>query len=181
MLNFYLSILNTEEEKTEFERLYHTHKSTMYNIAYSKLNNSYDAEDAVSEAFLRCAKNFSRILEISCNKRGAFLDVIVKNVAIDMFKKKCNAPDDIEDYPYIADEAPDTEEKAVGNISRCELVRRIKEMPEVLRDTLSLSAFCNMTNKEIADFLDVSENTVAQRLFRARKIMSEYIENKERL
>lgn len=172
MLNFYLSILNTEEEKTEFERLYHAQKNTMYHIAYSKLQNSHDAEDAVSEAFLRCANNFSRILEIPCNKRGAFLDVIVRNVAIDMFKKNCNAPDDIEDYAFVADKTPDTENMAIGNISRDELVERIREMPEALRDTLSLSAFCDMTNKEIADFLGVSENTVAQRLFRARKVIS---------
>lgn len=175
MLNFYLSILSTDEEKTEFERLYHAQKNIMYHIAYSKLNNSHDAEDAVSEAFLRCAKKFSRIMEIPCNKRGAFLDVIVRNVAVDMFKKNCNAPDDIEDYTFVADKTPDTEDMAIGNISRDELVERIREMPEVLRDTLTLSSFCNMTNKEIADFLGVSENTVAQRLFRARKIIAEEI------
>lgn len=173
MLSFYLSILNNEEEKNEFERLYNAQKNVMYHIAYSKLGNSHDAEDAVSEAFLRCAKNFSRILEIPCNKRGAFLDVIVRNVAVDMFKRNCNAPDDIEDYAFTADKAPDTEDTAVGNISRDELVEKIKEMPETLRDTLSLSAFCNMTNKEIAGFLGISENTVAQRLFRARKIIAD--------
>ncbi len=175
MLNFYLSILSTAEEKSEFERLYHAQKNVMYHIAYSKLQNVHDAEDAVSEAFLRCAKNFSRIMEIPCNKRGAFLDVIVRNVAIDMFKKKIGAPDDIEDYAFTADNAPDTEEAALGNISRDELVEKIKAMPETLRDTLSLSAFADMTNKEIADFLGVSENTVAQRLFRARKIIGEQI------
>lgn len=175
MLNFYLSILNTDEEKSEFERLYHSQKNVMYHIAYSKLGNSYDAEDAVSETFLRCAKNFSRILEIPCNKRGAFLDVIVRNVAIDMFKRNCNAPDDIEDYSFMADKAPDTAETALGNISRDELIEKIKGMPEALRDTLSMSVFCDMTNKEIADFLGVSENTVAQRLFRARKIIAEKI------
>lgn len=173
MLSFYLSILDTEEEKTEFERLYNAQRNVMYHIAYSKLSNAHDAEDAVSEAFLRCAKNFSRILEVPCNKRGAFLDVIVRNVAIDMFKKNCSAPDDIDDYSFMADKAPDTEETAVGNISRDELIEKIRAMPETLRDTLSLSAFCDMTNKEIADFLGVSENTVAQRLFRARKIISE--------
>lgn len=173
MLSFYLSILDTEEEKTEFERLYNAQRNVMYHIAYSKLSNAHDAEDAVSEAFLRCAKNFSRILEVPCNKRGAFLDVIVRNVAIDMFKKNCSAPDDIDDYSLMADKAPDTEETAVGNISRDELIEKIRAMPETLRDTLSLSAFCDMTNKEIADFLGVSENTVAQRLFRARKIISE--------
>ena len=175
MLNFYLSILSTDEEKSEFEHLYHAQKNIMYHIAYAKLNNSHDAEDAVHEAFLRCAKNFSRIMEIPCNKRGAFLDVIVRNVAIDMFKRNCNAPDDIEDYAFAADNVPQTEDIAIGNISRDELLKRIKEMPETLRDTLSLSAFCDMTNKEIADFLGISENTVAQRLFRARKIIAEEI------
>ncbi len=178
MLNFYLSILSTDEEKNEFERLYHAQKNIMYHIANSKLNNSHDAEDAVHEAYLRCAKNFSRIMEIPCNKRGAFLDVIVRNVAVDMFKKKCNAPDDIEDYAFVTDKTPPTEDTAIGNISHDELVKIIKEMPETLRDTLSLSAFCDMTNKEIADFLGVSENTVAQRLFRARKIIAEEIKRR---
>lgn len=177
MLNIYLSMLNNAEEQTEFERLYLKHRSKMYHIALSKLNNNTDAEDAVHEAFLRAAKNFQRIMKIPCNKRGAFLDVIVRNVAVDMFKARTKQGDslDDEDAPMPVDTATPVDEAALGAISAEELMSFISTLPEALRDVLTLSAFSDMSNKEIAAFLGISENHAAVRLFRARKAVAEFI------
>ncbi len=55
MLQIYLSMLETDEERSEFQRLYETYSQQMIRIAISKVNNRNDAEDAVHEAFLRIA------------------------------------------------------------------------------------------------------------------------------
>lgn len=47
----YLALIEGEEEKRKFGRLYHNYMQTMYYIAYQILKNKYAAEDAVHQAF----------------------------------------------------------------------------------------------------------------------------------
>lgn len=53
MLLFYLSLLDTEEEKTKFERLYYEYRAVMKYKALEILKDEYLAEDAVHEAFIK--------------------------------------------------------------------------------------------------------------------------------
>lgn len=53
MLAFYLSFLETEEEKNKFIRLYEEYRNLMLNTASRKIKDPYAAEDAVHEAFPR--------------------------------------------------------------------------------------------------------------------------------
>lgn len=57
MLSFYLSMVETDEERDLVTRLYYTYERMMYKIALGILKNPHDAEDAVSEAFIRLIKN----------------------------------------------------------------------------------------------------------------------------
>lgn len=52
MLGFYLALLDTAEEKSRFEELYLLYRQDMYKTAYSILQDSFEAEDVVHEAFL---------------------------------------------------------------------------------------------------------------------------------
>ena len=61
---FFLTLLDTEEEKKKFIELYDTYKDLLYWIAFSKVNNIEDAEDCVQETFFYVAKNFNKIGEI---------------------------------------------------------------------------------------------------------------------
>lgn len=47
MISFYLSLLDTPEEKSMFEQLYRLYRQDMYKRAYGILKNKYDTEDAV--------------------------------------------------------------------------------------------------------------------------------------
>lgn len=51
MLMIYLSLLDTDEEKSTFEALYYEHRIQMYHIAYGILKDEQLSEDAVHEAF----------------------------------------------------------------------------------------------------------------------------------
>lgn len=55
MLAIYLSMLETNEEKNQFEQLYIKYKQDMYAVAYGILKNKEDAEDAVHQSFLKIA------------------------------------------------------------------------------------------------------------------------------
>ena len=68
MLQFYLQLLETEEELQKFTQLYETYRKLMHWTAEGILHDEHLAEDAVHEAFLRIIQNFHQIREIPCPK-----------------------------------------------------------------------------------------------------------------
>lgn len=61
MLSFYLSIIESEDEKTSFEKIYCTNKQAMYHKAYHILQDISLSEDAVHDAFVILANNMKKI------------------------------------------------------------------------------------------------------------------------
>ena len=58
MLNIFLSLIDSDEDKAKFSNLYEQYKNLMFYIARDILKDEHLAEDAVQEAFIRIAKNF---------------------------------------------------------------------------------------------------------------------------
>lgn len=174
MLGF-TAVLGTEREKTDFLRLYEENKDKMYYIAYTKLGNRFDAEDAVYEAFARAAGNFGKILEIAPGKRGAYLDIIVRNVAVDMLRRRKKQAPSVENDDEFSLCAVSLEDEVVGKIGEERLMDFIAALPETQREILELTSFCDMEYSEAAKFLGISENTAYQRIFRARKAILDFI------
>lgn len=73
MLFIYLSMIDSPEDSDKFTEIYNKYKSIMHHVAFRILKNTQDAEDAVHEAFLKLAKNISKIGDVSCKKTQTFL------------------------------------------------------------------------------------------------------------
>ena len=105
MLALYLQMLDSPEDQSEFEKLYHTHRDLMYFIAYNVLHDHQRAEDAVSETFLRLAQCFSRVLEIGPVDSlpvKRYVAVSVKNLSLNMIARTKNHPEtEFDDYKRI--------------------------------------------------------------------------------
>lgn len=67
MLNMFLTLLDTQEDKEKFTYLYDTYKNLMYWIAIKKTNCIEDAEECVQDTFFYAAKHFDRIGEVDSN------------------------------------------------------------------------------------------------------------------
>ena len=61
MLDILLSMVETDDDKELVTRLFETYRQRMYNLAYGILQNNHDAEDAVSNAFIRLMNNLHKI------------------------------------------------------------------------------------------------------------------------
>ena len=48
----YLQMIESEEDKSKFEAIYNKYRYLMFSVANRVLNNQYDAEDAVHQAFI---------------------------------------------------------------------------------------------------------------------------------
>lgn len=65
MIQAALAVLENDKQRNELATCYEQYKNRFFSIAYSKLHNSEEAEDAVQEAFLRVANNPNKFFTIS--------------------------------------------------------------------------------------------------------------------
>lgn len=175
MISVYLSLIETDKEKSLIEELYDKNKQTMYSIAFSNLHNRTDAEDAVHEAILRAINQIKKLSQISPDNQLAYLNVIVRNISFDMFNKKINNLS-LDEDTEIYDETV-LEDQAIGNVNYDLLVDFIRSLPQGMRDAMYLKYCLDFTNEEIEQALNISPSALRNRLFTARKRIKDYIRN----
>lgn len=178
MISFYLSLLDTPEEKNMFEQLYRLYRQDMYKMAYGILKNKYDTEDAVHEAFMRVMKNLTKISEIDCPQTHAYLLIIVRNVSLSIIKKRTKTVVVDTDTVEITDDFG-LEEYVISNME----VERLKNILEQLSDeyyeVLFLELFMEFNISEIAEQLGLTYDNTKKRIQRAKKKFREIAEEKE--
>lgn len=86
----YLSMIESESDKSLFEQLYVRYKGLMYHIAYRILKNREDSEDAVHQAFVSIAKNIKKITEVECPKTYGYIVTIIERKSIDSLRANKN-------------------------------------------------------------------------------------------
>ena len=52
----YLQMIDTAEDRSKFETIYHAYRNLMHYIAFKKLGHEQDAEDVVHHVFEKIAK-----------------------------------------------------------------------------------------------------------------------------
>lgn len=170
----YLMMIDTEEDKRKFVVLYEKYRCFMMTVAIGILNDSYLAEDAVHEAFIKVAKNIEKIGKIEDMATKRYLISIVKTTAIDIYRKRNRQqkkeiflqPEEIETDTIFVKE--DIEENGI--------VKAIYNLPDKYRDIFLLKYSSGFEYSEIADILNITESTVRQRISRGKKILEEILQ-----
>lgn len=163
MLLFLLSTLSDEADRRALYDLYTQYQDAMLRVARRYFPNDTDAaEDAVQSAWLRVVENFSRIIEIPCQKRGAYLVIIVKNESISMLRKRGREVP-LEDTFAGDDETDDAQT----------VIETIRAMPETYRAALEMRFVEEMSTREIAKSLGISEDAASARISRGRRLLTE--------
>ncbi|MBR6700940.1 MAG: RNA polymerase sigma factor, partial [Firmicutes bacterium] len=70
------TIASAEGEKTLLSDIYLQYRQQMYALAYSILNNTHDAEDAVQEALYKTARYIPGIRDVNSPKTKALVMTI---------------------------------------------------------------------------------------------------------
>jgi len=139
--------------------------------AYSILADFHFAEDAAQEAFITAYRKLDSLRE-PCAFAG-WLRRLVRT-ACDRFtrrKKVGTAPLEAADGIPSGDDAP--AEAAERAEMRDEVLRAIGELPEEQRTATTLFYINGYSHSEIADFLEVPESTVNNRLHASREKLKE--------
>ena len=171
MLSIYLSVLDSDEDKSRFEVLYNLYRQSMYAIAYGILHNEFDAEDAVHESFLKIANHFEKIKEIKCPKTKAFIVIIVKNTSIDIYNRNKKTAENTIFIDDMCNRVID--EKAFEDIDYQLLLNKIDELPETFKDILYLRYVNGFFVEDTARLLNISVDAAYKRIQRAKIILSD--------
>lgn len=176
MLIYYLSLLETEEDKSKFTQLYEKYSKLMKYVAADILRDDHLAEDAVHNAFLNVIKSFYMVEDIDGHKTKRLLVVVTENAAIDMLRKtkhEANVSyDELE--PILS-----VESDMLDNIAAQELADMLLTLPEIYRNVLELRAYHGLNDKQISAVLNVEHATVRKRLERARSMLAEKLRRQQ--
>ena len=155
MLAIYLSMLETNEEKNQFEQLYIKYKQDMYAVAYGILKNKEDAEDAVHQSFLK-----------------AYIVIICRNTAINIYRQNQNRAE----HSTELFETEIVDESYFEKQNYDELLLAIKQLPQIYKDVIYLYFLQEFSAKETATQLEISSELVRQRALRAKKMLKDILE-----
>lgn len=161
-------------------QLYNQYCGAMLAIAMRYCDNRTEAEDALQDAFVNI---FKRIKDFEGRREGsltAWIKTIVINAALSLNRKnkKHNFTDDVTEL-RIADpdelfasslDDDDSEEKRKSRI-----LKAVQELPTGYRAVFNLYVMEGYSHKEIAEILEVSENTSKSQLSKARKYLKTYL------
>ena len=178
MLSMYLSMIDTNEDKSLFEKVYYDNRTIMYNTAVGILKDTHLAEDAVQDAFLSLAKNIEKIHNRDCIEIRNYLIIIVRNAALKIYNKRKNeviTDDYADDILDSADVVIDTENGMV----RDKVFGLIKKLEPKYGDALILKYYYDMKDKDIAASLGISLEAAKSRVLRGKKMLKEKISKED--
>lgn len=164
----YLALIEDEKDKPKFEELYRSFKPLMFFIANRILNNPMDAEDAVHEACIALAENFSKIPKNNTHKTRAYFVTVVERKAIDLYRRK-------QAHPTVSldGDIPDALLPAPGEGAAARAMSRI---PAKYRELLYLKHVCGFKSKEIAKIMGMTDTMVRRSLSDARAALRAELE-----
>lgn len=168
----YSSIIDTPQEKRKFEQIYEEYRQTMYFTAYRILHDSYEAEDAVQNAFLRIIDNLEKIDLTNRHKTKGFVVIVVENATIDLYRKKKRenavSYDELSTWSACAETSDLDSKMHVHSV--------LQRLPIQYKTVLLLKYSHGYNNPEISEILRISEENVRQRIVRAKKKLSQMLE-----
>lgn len=176
MLNTYLFMVETEDDKEKVVYIYENYYAFMKYTASRILKSEHDIEDAVHTAMIRIIDNLD-IIDFSDKKRAkSFCGVVSKNVAIDMCKSaRCQREESLETTVDVNSEDGELTDIVIRKETYEAVVRAIYDLDEKYRDVCVLRFVNELKEREIAEVLKLPIKTVDTRIRRGRKILCDVI------
>lgn len=169
-----MALIDSKDDQHRFEDIYNALEIKLFSFSMSILHNEALAEDAISETFLRLARNFQKVHNLSLSEIKAYAVIINRNCCYDLLKKEENQSakdnDELEEVPYN-EEAFDIDALLVKDI--------VRKLPDIYRDTIMLRFYFGLSLAEIADRFNISESAVKKRLNYACDLMRKEMQNNE--
>ena len=151
-----------------FEESYGRSVDMLYRICFSYLKNPADAEDAVSDVFVKLLRHGDRFQSGEHEKPWLIRTAI--NTCKDYLKHWWHRRAPLEDYGDIV---------AADFFQEDETLKIVLELPERYKAAVYLYYYEGYTSAEIAVMLKKPQSTILNHLSEARKLLREVLEDGE--
>lgn len=165
-----------EGDRQAFEKIFKAYYKRLHGFAYSYLMQSEIAEDVVQSVFLKIWSQREAWDPPGTVKQ--YLFAAVRNEALNKIRHQ-NVVDEAEDevihtFENFKEHTHSAEDFEIKEL-RAAIQKGIDELPPRCRQIFILNRRSGLTYKEIAEYLDISINTVNTQMGRALKSLRNYL------
>jgi len=165
-----LIILLKKDDRNAYAEIFNRYKAPLYIFAYKKIGDREEAKDLVHELFVNTWEKRAQ-----ANMPGGlapYLFGMLKNRIFDLFKHKKVTERYLDTFQYYLNTDNNNTDYLVRHNELNGLIEReIAALPEKMRRVFELSRKTNLSRKEIAEELNISEQTVKSHMFHALKTL----------
>lgn len=184
MIQIFLATITDENQRYAIEQIFEKYYAKMVHAANKILHNMCDAEDAVMEAFRKMCKVPERFLDYESKEviHLAFLYVESSAKTVYAKNKSRNSneiPLDPEEHQAkmeaIPDPDADLDRIMINAINKGIMFKAIDSLEDDYRMIIVMRYYYAMKNCEIAELMGVDTTTIANRAYRARKKLMDFV------
>ncbi|MBL7199294.1 MAG: sigma-70 family RNA polymerase sigma factor [Anaerolineae bacterium] len=166
-------------DQAAFTRLVEAYQNPVYNLAYRLLGNSVEAEDAAQETFIRAYLHLESY--DPGRKFSSWLLSIASHYCIDLLRRRRMNLISVDDLPPMVElsmpRATQPEQIVIQGQAASDVQRMLESLDPAYRTPVVLRYWYDMSYREIAELMGVTESTVKTRLHRARAKLAREAQN----
>lgn len=165
---FFLSLIETDEERDLLEKIYCEHLDWMFKIAFHFLKNKEDSEDVIQDVFINLVKTEADIPYDDEERLRAYLFICIRNTALrcNRIKKKYKS-----EFLFNISTKEDVQDELIEKSIYDEVLSYINTMSPIYKDVLVLNIVYEKTINEIAKILSSPRKTIETRLRRGKALI----------
>lgn len=176
MLNKEVLIEFVRGQKHAFDKIYAAYAPGMFGICLRYTRCEDDAKDVLQESFIKIYQSRERYnadLPI-----GAWIKTITIRTALNYIKENYRlvlVEDEMRFDRSVLEEDQDENSRELKE----KLLHVLQELPDGYRTVFNLYTIDNLTHKEIAEYLNISEGTSKSQYFKAKKMIHQMLESEK--
>ena len=161
--------------------LYNRYSGSMFGVALRYSRNKSEAEDVLQEAFIRIFKYIKSFEGRNQGSLSAWIKTIVINTTLSYNRnnKKHHYTEDVDEVQVGENPVFDMSSDSDTDERKNKIMKAMQQLPHGYRTVFNLYSLEGYTHKEIAEILDISENTSKSQLSKARKYLRNLLGVKE--
>jgi len=152
----------------DIEEIYNKYADMIYRVSFSYLKNTADAEDIVSDVFVKLIKTNIKFKSAEHEKAWVLRAAI--NLCKDNLKNRRRKCVDIDEHKNLQGENPFTHD---------DVLKSIMELPSRYETAVYLYYYEGYKTKEISKIMKKPHSSVRVYLHEAKKILKEVLQNEE--
>jgi RNA polymerase sigma-70 factor, ECF subfamily len=148
-----------QRDQEAFEVLYRRYVRPVFGLALRRLGDRHRAEDAVQETFAAVWRSAASY-RVERGAAAPWLFAVARNAVVGRWRARAEPPSEA---PDLSSAEPGPAESAETAFVAWRVHRALEDLPDTEREVIELAYWGDMSQREVADQLDIPLGTVKTR------------------